>query len=42
MRERVGLAGGSLDISSGEQGTLVSIRIPVFDAPQERQAGSAA
>ena len=29
MRERVGLAGGSLSIDSGEQGTLVSARLPV-------------
>ncbi len=29
MRERVGLAGGTLRIDSGEQGTLLSTRLPV-------------
>ena len=29
MRERVGLAGGTLQISSGEQGTLVGVRLPL-------------
>jgi signal transduction histidine kinase len=28
MKERVGLAGGTLDISSGEEGTLLSARLP--------------
>jgi signal transduction histidine kinase len=42
MRERVELAGGSLNITSGPQGTVVSVRLPVRDAPQEQQAGSAA
>jgi signal transduction histidine kinase len=42
MRERVELAGGSLNITSGPQGTVVSVQLPVRDAPQEQQAGSAA
>jgi signal transduction histidine kinase len=29
MRERVSLAGGTLEISSGEQGTLVHVCLPV-------------
>jgi two-component system, NarL family, sensor histidine kinase DevS len=40
MRERVGLAGGTLEISSGEDGTLVAARLPLqppgMDSPAQR------
>jgi signal transduction histidine kinase len=38
MRERVSLAGGTLEISSGEQGTLVRARLPVTASDGETPA----
>jgi signal transduction histidine kinase len=45
MRERVGLAGGTLELESGKGGTLVRARLParhrVASAGHERHTGSA-
>jgi signal transduction histidine kinase len=40
MRERVGLAGGTLEISSGEQGTLVRVCLPVAASNGALRSGS--
>jgi signal transduction histidine kinase len=40
MRERVGLAGGTLSIDSGEHGTLVKACVPTLQAGQRRRSGS--
>jgi signal transduction histidine kinase len=40
MRERVGLAGGTLEISSGEQGTLVQVCLPVAASNGAVRSGS--
>jgi signal transduction histidine kinase len=40
MRERVGLAGGTLSIDSGEQGTLLRACLPTLRGGQAGQSGS--
>jgi signal transduction histidine kinase len=40
MRERVSLAGGTLEISSGEQGTLVRVCLPVAASNGAVRSGS--
>ncbi len=40
MRERVSLAGGTLEISSGEQGTLVCVGLPIVAYEDEVRSGS--
>jgi signal transduction histidine kinase len=40
MRERVGIAGGTLQISSGEQGTLVRVRLPIGEPESAGRSGS--
>ena len=40
IRERVSLAGGTLSIDSGAQGTLLSARLPTLRATQEVRSGA--
>ncbi len=40
MRERVGLAGGTLSIDSGEGGTLVSVCLPAHPAERRERSGA--
>jgi signal transduction histidine kinase len=40
MRERVGLAGGTLSIDSGEQGTIVRACLPTIQGPQIARSGA--
>jgi signal transduction histidine kinase len=40
MRERVSLAGGTLKISSGEQGTLIGVCLPIAEAEGTLRSGT--